>query len=103
MLQRWNSQADSLPGLVEHECPRCHQEVDLPLGVLCTQCRREIEARARRVARRVSIGSTVVVGLYVYARMPDVELAKIVGTVGVAVWLILSNVTMRRIMREYRK
>ncbi len=75
----------------------------MPLGVLCTQCRREIEARARRVARRVSIGSTVVVGLYVYARMPDVELAKIVGTVGVAVWLILSNVTMRRIMREYRK
>ena len=103
MLQRWNSQADSLPGLVEHECPRCHQEVDLPLGVLCTQCLREIEARARRVAYRVSIGSTVVVGLYVYARMPDVELAKIVGTVGVAVWLILSNTTMQRIMREYSK
>ena len=103
MLQRWNSQADSLPGLVERECPRCHQEVDLPLGELCTQCRREIEARARRVAYFVSIGSTALVGLYVYARMPDVELARIVGTVGVAVWLILSNTTVRRIMREYRK
>jgi hypothetical protein len=103
MLQQWNSPADSLTGFVEHECPRCHRDVELPLGALCTQCLRAIEARARRVALIVSLASTAAVALYVYLRMPDDQLARTVGGVSVAMWLVLSNLTVRRLMRQYHR
>ena len=103
MLQRWNLPTPSLSGLVEHECPRCHREVELPLGALCSSCRIDIERRARRVARIVSLASTAVVGFYVFLRMPDNEQARLVAIAGVLVWLILSNVTVRRVMREWKR
>ena len=103
MLQRWNSPTLSLSGLVEHECPRCHREVELPLGALCPTCRTEIDRRARRVSRIVSLASTAVVAVYVYFRMPDNEQARLVGIAGVVIWLILSNVTVRRVMREWKR
>ena len=40
-------------GLVEHECPRCHRAVELPLGELCGTCRGEIERRAVKLGNLV--------------------------------------------------
>lgn len=89
-----------LGGLREHECPRCHREVDLPLGEICLQCRREIEGRARRSARLVAAVTTLAVALYVLLRMPPDPTARLVGGMGIAIWYLLTNLVMRRVLRE---
>lgn len=103
MLRRWNSPPLLLSGLVEKECPRCHRPVELPLGALCGRCRTQIERRARKVARIVSLVSTAAVGVYITVRMPDDQTARLVGAAGVTVWFIVSYAVVRRAMRNYHK
>ncbi len=74
MLRRWSSQTPLVAGLVEHECPRCHRPVELPLGQLCKTCLTTIDKRAR-----------------------------IVGMVGVLIWYVLSNVIVRRVMGQWQR
>jgi small basic protein len=92
-----------LSGLDERECPRCHRAVDLPLGALCGHCRAQIERRARKAARIVSLVSTAVVAAYVALRMPDDQTARLVGAAGVIVWFFVSYAVVRRTMRNYQK
>ena len=102
MLQLWNSQTPSLGGLTESECPRCHDEAQLPLGELCRQCRLHINARSRRVALWVSAVSTALVAAYTYARVqPGDETGRLVGMIGVVVWFVLSNTIVRRVMNQW--
>jgi hypothetical protein len=63
--------------------------VDLPLGVLCAACRQEIDARARRVARWVSLGTTALFGAYAMAVLPTEQTARLVGAAGTVVWFIM--------------
>lgn len=103
MLRRGNLQTPLVAGLVEHECPRCHRAVELPLGALCTHCRKAIERRARRVARLVSAGSTAAVALYIFIPPPPDERARTVGLVGILIWYILTNAVVRRVMRNWER
>ncbi len=102
MLRRWSSQTPLVSGLVEHECPRCHRPVELPLGQLCTTCLTNIAKRARKVARLVAALSTLVVGLYILIPVPTDERVRIVGVVGVLIWYMLSNVVVRRVMSQWQ-
>jgi hypothetical protein len=63
--------------------------VELPLGALCAACRREIDARARRVARWVSLGTTALFGAYAMAALPPEQAARLVGAAGTVVWYIV--------------
>ncbi|MGD2135193.1 MAG: hypothetical protein PVF27_03490 [Gemmatimonadales bacterium] len=101
MLQRPTSPTPFFGVLREHECPRCHRPVELPLGQLCSTCRREIDRRAGRIARIVAGATTVVVGGYVLLRTPGAPQARTVGVVGVVLWYVLTYVIAKRVLREY--
>ena len=103
MLGPWNSQTPLNVGLIEHECPRCHREVELPLGQLCQSCRIAIERRARRTGRVVALLSSAAVGLYFFVPVPPDDRARLVGIMGVAMWYVLSNLAVRRVMRQWQR
>ncbi len=88
-------------GLREHECPRCRRPVDLPLGAICTPCQRDIQRRAARIARTVALLSTIVLGAYVLLRVPPDPTARLVSGAAVAIWYLLTNLVVRRILREF--
>lgn len=102
MLPLFNSRKPFASGLVEHECPRCHREIELPFGELCRQCRSEIERRSSRIGNVVAVISAVPVALYVLGQVaPGDTVGRNVGIAGITVWFILSNVVVRRIAREW--
>jgi hypothetical protein len=103
MLRPWSSQTPLNAGLIEHECPRCHRAVELPLGQLCKTCRTAIERRARRVGRVVGLLSAAAMGLYVFVPVPLDNRARLVGIMGVAMWYVLSNLAVRRVMRQWQR
>ncbi len=100
MLRRPNSQTPFYGVLTDHECPRCRQPVELPLGEICAQCRGEIAQRATRIARLVALVSTVAVAVYVILRMRRDPSARIVGAVSIAVWYVLTNLVVRRALTQ---
>lgn len=87
-------------GLIEHECPRCHRPVELPLGTICPNCRREIEQRAARLARWASALSTAALAVYFLLRLPPDPRGRLVVAMGVGIWYVLSNLVVRRAARE---
>jgi hypothetical protein len=89
--------------VLEHECPRCHRPVELPIGEICGACRQNIERRASRIARLAALGSTVAFGGYVALRVPDDSMARLVSGVSVALWYILTNLIVRRVLRHHLK
>jgi hypothetical protein len=91
----------SFGGLIEHQCPRCVQPVELPLGELCPTCVRERARRANRIARLVALTTTGVVGLYVLLRVPPDPTARLVSGISVAVWYLLSYLVVKRMLREF--
>lgn len=95
----------SFGGLVEHECPRCRRPVELPLGALCDVCRREIDARASRLARLVAGVTTAMLALYVWWRLPadPMRMQQVVGGIGVVAWYLLTYLVVRRSSRELIK
>ncbi len=103
MLRRLSSQTPLVAGLVEHECPRCHRPVELPLGQLCKTCLTTIDKRARRTARLVAALSSLAMGLYVFIPVPPDERVRIVGMVGVLIWYVLSNMVVRRAMSQWQR
>ena len=101
MLPPLNSPLPLSGGLVEHECPRCHQPVDaLPLGAWCANCARDITRRARRWARWVSLGSTAVLVGYIAFRQPAGPNARLVLVVATGVWYFMVYRVTERIARE---
>ena len=101
MLRRRNSPTPFAGVLVEHECPRCHRAVELPLGALCRSCLGEIERRAARWGNRVSLVSTIVLAAYLYFfRRPTDPTAQLVSVMAVAIWFGISNLVVRRAVRE---
>lgn len=100
MLRRPSSRTPFFGVLLEHECPRCHREVELPLGELCVQCRRAIERRARRLARLIAAVTTLGIAVYVLVQVPPERTARLVGAMGIGIWYLLTNLVMRRVLRE---
>ena len=103
MLRRWDSPTPFAGGWVEHQCPRCHRAVELPLGALCRACRDEIERKAARLGNLVALVSTALLALYVTLRMPPEPAARRVGIMAVVVCFGLTNVIVRRAVRELMK
>lgn len=101
MLRRLSSQTPSFGGLRERECPRCHAEVTLPLGAICGECRRDVTRRAARVARWVSLVTTLGFGAYVMLRMPQEQTARLVGGMAVVMWYVVSRLITLRIARVW--
>jgi hypothetical protein len=85
----------------ERECPRCHREVDLPLGELCATCRGEVERRAARVARWVSLATTALFGIYATAVLPIDRTARMVGAAATVVWFLIVRRLAHRVAREW--
>ncbi len=103
MERRWSSPTPLVTGLIEHECPRCHQEIELPFGQLCDECRAEIMSRAKKAARIVAPLSTLAIALYILIPIPADERVRAVGLVGTVIWYILSYMVVRRVMQNWER
>jgi hypothetical protein len=101
MLLRTSSLTPSFSGLREHECPRCHRPVELPLGELCDACRLEIRQRAARVARWTSLLTTLAFGLYVMVVLPPLQMPRLVGGAATAAWFLLVRRIAQRMAAEW--
>lgn len=88
---------------VGHECPRCHKEVELPLGELCADCKANIAARARKISRIVALGTTLPFALYVYVRLPEDQTLRLVGVSTVVAWYIIVGLVTKRVLMEVLK
>lgn len=103
-MMRYLRQGPPLPGLLMgHECHRCGREVELPLGEICSECRAEIESRAKRVSRTAALVTTLGLAVYLYFRMPDDQTARLVGLSSVIAWYIIIGLVIKRITREILK
>ena len=86
-----------LGGLPEVPCARCGERVSgLPWGELCPACRAERQRRASRLANRISLAATLLMGLYVAFRMPPDPMARLYGAIAVlATYIIVRRIAAR--------
>ena len=86
-----------LGGLPEVPCARCGERVaGLPWGELCPACRAQRQRRASRLATRISLAATVLMGLYVAFRMPPDPMARLYGAIAVlATYIIVRRIAAR--------
>ena len=100
MLRPRMSQAPLVAGLLEHECPRCHQPVELPFVTICPRCRGQIEHRARRLAHLVALVTTAALAVYVLLRLPADRQGRLMSGLAVVLWYILVKLVVQRSARE---
>ena len=86
-----------LGGLPEVPCARCGERVaGLPWGELCPACRVRRKRRASRLANRISLAATLLMGLYVAFRMPPDPMARLYGAIAVlATYIIVRRIAAR--------
>ena len=86
-----------LGGLPEVPCARCGERVaGLPWGELCPACRAQRQRRASRLANRISLAATALMGLYVAFRMPPDPMARLYGAIAVlATYIIMRRIAAR--------
>ncbi len=86
-----------LGGLPEVPCARCGERIaGLPWGELCPACRAQRLRRASRLANRISLAATVLMGLYVAFRMPPDPTARLYGAIAVlATYIIVRRIAAR--------
>ena len=86
-----------LGGLPEVPCARCGERVaGLPWGELCPACHGRRQRRASRLATRISLAATVLMGLYVAFRMPPDPMARLYGAIAVlATYIIVRRIAAR--------
>lgn len=90
-------------GSPEVPCLTCGTRVvGLPWGTDCPDCHARRAARANRLAGRVALGATALMGLYVWLRVPtEPALARIYGAIGVLATYVLVRRIVSRIAMEY--
>jgi hypothetical protein len=94
----------SLGGLPEVPCVRCERRVvGLAWGDLCPQCRGERSRRASRIANRISLVATLLMGLYVTSTLPHDPLARIYGAIAVLATYIIVRRIASRVAMEIMK
>jgi hypothetical protein len=77
--------------------------VGLGWGDLCPQCHAERSRRASRIATRISLAATLLMGLYVAFRMPPDPMARIYGAVAVlATYTIVRRIASRVAMETMK-
>ena len=103
MLDKLNQRSSLLGVAVEHECPRCHQEVELPFGELCAECKANIEYRAKKISRIVAAISTVLLAVYLMMRLPFDQTSRLVGLAAILTWYIIVGLVTKRLLREFLK
>lgn len=88
-------------GWAEVPCARCERRVaGLAWGDLCPDCRTERSRRANRLARRISIPATLLVGLYVILRVPALPVARFYGLLAVLTTYIVVRKVVHRVALE---
>jgi hypothetical protein len=91
-------------GRPEVPCVKCERRVvGLAWGDLCPQCHAERARRASRLAIRISLAATILMGLYVAFRMPPEPLARIYGAVAVLATYIIVRRLVGRVAMEIMK
>ena len=86
-----------LGGSPEVPCARCGERIaGLPWGELCPACRAQRQRRAARLANRISLAATVLMGLYVAFRRPPDPRARLYGAIAVrATYIIVRRIAAR--------
>jgi hypothetical protein len=88
-------------GWPEVPCARCGKRVTgIQWGDLCPDCRAERLCRANRLAQRISLPATFLVGLYVVLRIPPLPLARVYGAIAVLVTYIVVRKIVQRVAME---
>jgi hypothetical protein len=91
-------------GLPEVPCARCERRViGLAWGDICPQCRAERSKRASRLANRISLAATLLMGLYVAFSMPPEPMARVYGAVAVLATYIIVRRIVSRVAMETMK
>jgi hypothetical protein len=91
-------------GLPEVPCARCGSRViGLAWGDICPQCRAERSRRASRLATRISLAATLLMGLYVAFSMPPESMARVYGAVAVLATYIIVRRIVSRVAMETMK
>jgi hypothetical protein len=68
----------------------------LPWGELCPACRAQRQRRASRLATRISLAATILMGLYVAFRTPPDPMARLYGAIAVlATYIIVRRIAAR--------
>ncbi len=94
----------SLGGSPEVPCARCGRRVaGLPWGEVCAQCRTEMSRRAGRIANRVSLAATALMGAYVATTLPPEPMARLYGVIAVLATYIIARRIAGRIATEMLK
>ena len=90
-------------GWGEVPCARCGARVSgLGWGELCPACRTERARRANRLARRISLPATLLVGLYVALKLPpSLPWARFYGLLAVVVTYIVVRKVVQRVAIEF--
>jgi hypothetical protein len=91
-------------GLPEVPCAKCGERVvGLAWGDLCPGCRAERARRASRLATRISLAATLLMGLYVALTMPSDPMARVYGAVAVlATYIIVRRIASRVAMETIK-
>ena len=94
----------SLGGLPEVPCAKCGERVvGVAWGDLCPGCRAERARRASRLATRISLAATLLMGLYVALTMPSDPMARVYGAVAVlATYIIVRRIASRVAMETMK-
>jgi hypothetical protein len=89
-------------GWPEVPCAGCGKRIaGLDWGGLCAECRARRLGRANRLASRISLPATLLVGLYVTYRMPPLPLARVYGVIAVLVTYIVVRQIVQRVALEF--
>jgi hypothetical protein len=91
-------------GLPEVPCAGCERRViGLAWGDLCPQCRAARSRRASRLATRISLAATLLMGLYVAFSMPHDPMARVYGAIAVLATYIIVRRIVSRVAMETMK
>ena len=84
-------------GLPEVPCAKCERRVlGLVWGDLCPTCHAERSRRASRIANRISLAATLLMGGYVAFSIPHDPMARIYGAIAVlATYIIVRRIASR--------
>lgn len=88
----------------EVPCARCGRRVaGLPWGEYCSVCRTELGRRSTRIATRIALVATALMGLYVAYAMPPEPMARLYGAIAVvATYIIVRRVAGRVILETLK-
>ena len=89
-------------GWAEVPCAKCGaRTAGIDFGEYCPTCAAERDARAQKLARRLSLGATAVTVLYVVFFVPRSGMAQAYGWIAVVATLVIVRRVAFRMAREF--